>query len=91
MASDDKDFLNDLEKLDHAHQYDECYEKLKPGNGNYKAFGPETLFHTARCLRGRALLADDKATKQKLISEGLEIMKYAYEKYPNNARCLAVS
>ncbi len=83
--------MKELDKLDHQREFDECYEKLKLGTGHYKKFGPETLFFAAKCLRWRVLLADDKATKQKFISEGLEITKFAYETYPDNAKCIAVS
>lgn len=91
MPSDDPKFLEEAHELDHKHEYDACYEKLNPANGNYKNFGPETLFYAARCIRARALRAEDKTVKANLVAEGLELAKFAYESYPTNARCITVN
>uniref|UniRef100_A0A0X3PDG2 Regulator of microtubule dynamics protein 1 n=1 Tax=Schistocephalus solidus TaxID=70667 RepID=A0A0X3PDG2_SCHSO len=89
MASGDSKLIQEIDDLDTALKYKECYEKLNPPSGDYQDLSCELLWRFARACRWRILTegVSDKKLKASLIKEGLAASKYAVEKYPKSANC----
>uniref|UniRef100_A0A5K3EPY2 Regulator of microtubule dynamics protein 1 n=1 Tax=Mesocestoides corti TaxID=53468 RepID=A0A5K3EPY2_MESCO len=89
MASLSPEQLAELDKLNDEEKYDEIYNKLKRSDGNYKDMGYEELWRLGRVLRFLILTEgqNDKNRRLAWIKEGLDAMKIAAEKFPNE--CLS--
>ncbi|VDD80344.1 unnamed protein product [Mesocestoides corti] len=90
MASLSPEQLAELDKLNDEEKYDEIYNKLKRSDGNYKDMGYEELWRLGRVTCFKVELSkcqNDKNRRLAWIKEGLDAMKIAAEKFPNE--CLS--
>uniref|UniRef100_A0A915EVK9 Regulator of microtubule dynamics protein 1 n=1 Tax=Echinococcus canadensis TaxID=519352 RepID=A0A915EVK9_9CEST len=76
--------IAEIDALNEQDKFQEVYDKLKKPDGNYNDMDLELMWRLARACRFLVLNngPKDKKAKQEWITEGLDVMKTAVERFP---------
>ncbi|EUB64492.1 Regulator of microtubule dynamics protein [Echinococcus granulosus] len=76
--------IAEIDALNEQDKFREVYDKLKKPDGNYNDMDLELMWRLARACRFLVLNngPKDKKAKQEWITEGLDVMKTAVERFP---------